>query len=86
MLEEPVRVHNFEVADWYTYYVSEEEVPVHDDCTARQGGNERRTLYHYTNKKGMEGIVDSQKLNPSLKANNLKDARYTGKRWGVCYS
>lgn len=34
---------------------------------------------HYiinTNEKGMNGIVDSQKLNPSLKANNLKDARY----------
>ena len=37
---------------------------------------ETKTLYHYTNKKGMKGIVDSKKLNPSLKANNPKDARY----------
>ena len=25
ILEEPVVVYNFEVADWHTYYVSEEE-------------------------------------------------------------
>ena len=35
-----------------------------------------RTLYHYTTEEGMEGIISSQKLNPSLKANNPKDARY----------
>ena len=35
-----------------------------------------KTLYHYTNEKGMNAIVKSQKLNPSLKANNPKDARY----------
>jgi len=34
------------------------------------------TLYHYTNEDGMRGIVDSGQLNPSLKANNPKDARY----------
>ncbi len=33
-------------------------------------------LYHYTNEKGLNGIVDSNKLYPSLKANNVKDARY----------
>ncbi|MEL6945460.1 MAG: HYD1 signature containing ADP-ribosyltransferase family protein, partial [Bacteroidota bacterium] len=34
------------------------------------------TMYHYTNKKGMDGIVNSGKLKPSLKANNPKDVRY----------
>ena len=34
VLEEPVKVYNFEVADWHTYYVSEEEVLVHNDCMA----------------------------------------------------
>ena len=51
-----------------------------DGCGIGKNGNSksdsRRTLYHYTNEKGMEGIVNSQKLNPSLKANNPKDARY----------
>ena len=35
-----------------------------------------KTLYHYTNEKGMNGITESNQLNPSLKANNPKDARY----------
>lgn len=35
------------------------------------------TLYHYTNDKGLNGILESGKLNPSIKALNPKDARYT---------
>ena len=35
-----------------------------------------QTLYHYTNQKGMNAIINSGELNPSLKANNPKDARY----------
>lgn len=35
-----------------------------------------KTLYHYTNEQGINGIVESKQLNPSLKANNPKDARY----------
>jgi len=45
-------------------------------CLAYQSGTETKTLFHYTNEKGMNGIVESKKLNPSLKANNPKDARY----------
>ena len=41
-----------------------------------ESGTSSNTLYHYTNEKGMNGIVDSNQLNPSLKANNPKDARY----------
>ena len=33
-------------------------------------------LFHYTDDAGLEGILNSNKLNPSLKANNPKDARY----------
>ncbi|MDH6125836.1 HYD1 signature containing ADP-ribosyltransferase family protein [Kitasatospora sp. GP82] len=35
-----------------------------------------RSLYHYTNQEGHDGIIASQELRPSLKANNPKDARY----------
>ena len=35
-----------------------------------------KTLYHYTNEKGMTGIVETKKLNPSLKANNPNDCFY----------
>jgi len=33
-------------------------------------------LYHYTNEAGMNGILDSGQLNPSLKALNPNDVRY----------
>ena len=35
-----------------------------------------QTLYHYTNEKGMNGILDSETLHPSESALNPKDARY----------
>ena len=33
-LEEPVTVYNFEVEDWHTYFVSENNVLVHNTCNA----------------------------------------------------
>ncbi|WP_062260097.1 HYD1 signature containing ADP-ribosyltransferase family protein [Endozoicomonas arenosclerae] len=36
----------------------------------------KRVLYHYTNAAGYEGILSSKTINPSLKANNPKDARF----------
>jgi uncharacterized protein RhaS with RHS repeats len=33
-------------------------------------------LYHYTNQKGMEGILDSGNIRPLLKEVNPKDVRY----------
>ena len=33
-------------------------------------------MYHYTNEAGMQGILDSENLNPSLKALNPNDERY----------
>nr|WP_261644307.1 HYD1 signature containing ADP-ribosyltransferase family protein [Erwinia mallotivora] len=38
--------------------------------------DEKKILYHYTHNNGLDGILTSKKLNPSLKANNPKDARY----------
>jgi len=51
---------------------------VMDGGVLKTGGSSStpKTLYHYTNEKGMTGIVESKKLNPSLKANNPKDARF----------
>lgn len=37
---------------------------------------ETQTLFHYTNEKGLAGILDSGELNPSLKALNPNDVRY----------
>lgn len=35
-----------------------------------------RTLFHYTDEAGQRGILDSGRLNPSLKSVSPKDARY----------
>ena len=43
---------------------------------AAENASGTKTLFHYTNQKGMNGIVESKKWNPSLKANNPKDVRY----------
>lgn len=45
-----------------------------DAATAADSGG--RTLFHYTDEAGMEGIVDSGSLNASLKGVNPADARY----------
>jgi len=37
---------------------------------------EGQTLFHYTNEKGLDGILESGELNPSLKAVNPNDVRY----------
>ncbi|MGW5922137.1 putative T7SS-secreted protein [Nocardia fluminea] len=39
-------------------------------------GETPRTLYHYTNQEGHDGILDSQEMRPSLREQNPKDARY----------
>ena len=61
-----INVYNFEVEGYHTYYVSNSSILVHNKCI----------LYHYTNEKGMDAIVKSKQLKPSLKKNNLKDAKH----------
>lgn len=41
-----------------------------------ESGSRTNTFYHYTNQKGMNAIVESQKLNPSLKSKNPNDCFY----------
>ncbi len=43
---------------------------------AANTGSRPTTLFHYTDDVGMQGIVDSGKLNPSLRSVNPADARY----------
>jgi hypothetical protein len=41
-------------------------------CAAK----ESKSLFHYTNAAGMDGILQSNKLMPSLKSLNPRDVRY----------
>ena len=40
ILENPVKVYNFEVRDFHTYYVGENSVLVHNICKINESGNE----------------------------------------------
>lgn len=50
-----------------------------DECkyrVERVPQDELGTLYHYTNEKGYQGILDSEEMWPSIKEHNPKDARF----------
>ena len=56
-LDTPIQIYNFEVADWHTYYVSEEEVLVHNNnsCMRSDGDNYKPSNKPYkTNKLANE--------------------------------
>ena len=44
--------------------------------TAAENAAVRQTLYHYTNEAGLNGILEDESLDPSLKALNPNDVRY----------
>ena len=73
-LDVPVKVYNLNVEDFHSYFVGDVPVLVHN-----YGGSSDdtpNTLYHYTNEKGQNAILESNELKPSLKANNPNDARF----------
>lgn len=41
LLETPVRVYNFEVEDFHTYFVGDTSVLVHNSCSAKIHGNSK---------------------------------------------
>jgi len=46
--DEPVKVYNFEVEDWHTYYVSGEEILVHNTCVLAdvgKGGSNAKNVF-----------------------------------------
>jgi RHS repeat-associated protein len=79
-VQQSLPVFNFEVEGTHAYLVSTAGLLVHNMCaaTSAAGGEEgaARSLFHYTNGAGRAGILESEALNPSLKALNPADARY----------
>ncbi len=47
-----------------------------EDVTEDVADQPSQVLYHYTNEQGLNGITDSQQLNPSLQSVNPNDVRY----------
>jgi len=65
--DEPVTVYNFEVEDWHTYYVSEEEILVHNMCAMTTGA------------KGSNNIVVTEELIREV----MKDASLKTKQGSI---
>ena len=57
-LEEPVKVYNFEVEDWHTYFVSDINVLVHNksNLANRKGWIQHDTYNQVRNKFGKDGV------------------------------
>ena len=53
-LDSPIKVYNFEVEDWHTYFVSEQDVFVHNSC----GGNNLIDGENMTTNQALSGADD----------------------------
>jgi hypothetical protein len=79
-LETPVKVYNFEVADWHTYFVADIGVLVHNDCTGKDIGE--GVVYKRTNVKTGEEYIGQAKSMERYEKRQAehsranKDARY----------
>ena len=58
-LDEPVKIYNFEVEDWHTYFVSESGILVHNMCAKKSGTEIKKESRKNKNKdtKGESGNV-----------------------------
>ena len=83
-LDTPIKVYNFEVEDWHTYFVSEQDVFVHNSCDVsdetlewlNKGDPENTVYYGMQNEKGVYTGITKQDLNKRLYQHN-----YNGKNF-----
>jgi len=66
-LNEPIKVYNFEVEDFHTYYVSEKSILVHNACKE----NQQYTYYQVTSREIADDLINSP--NPALKGKEFKE-------------
>ena len=81
-LETPVKVYNFEVADWHTYFVADIGVLVHNDCTAMEtvnsigNGKQYSTLYEASTGKGASRSAHRNAANKEFYNQMANDAQF----------
>ena len=63
LLENPVKVYNFQVADYHTYYVSDNGVLVHNSCVKQPGTYEIST----SNDQVYVGKGSASRMNASIR-------------------
>ena len=81
ILESPVTVYNFEVADFHTYYVGDTGILVHNKCKPDISKTDISTGRSTPNNLYEQIAMESAKSNPSagkIIINELKDTRLNG--------
>lgn len=71
-LGHPVKVYNFEVEDYHTYYVSEQKVLVHNTCNVKISNVSKQNISKSTSKR----------LYRVMNEGELKNVKETGQLWG----
>src|SRR5690606_36092066 len=59
-LDTPIKVYNFEVEDWHTYFVSEQDVFVHNSCKGKGTSNTQLTFDEALKKLDKSGLRPGQ--------------------------
>ena len=81
ILEKPITVYNFEVADFHTYYVGDTEVLVHNDCDNYNYGGAKNqanaTKRGWNDRMINEAIANGKKGSSINMANNELCSVYT---------
>jgi hypothetical protein len=74
-LDTPVKVYNFEVADWHTYFVAELGVLVHNDCAAKGKGEYSKVGGHHVHAKSAfkDNVNYDSKKGFSISQSFMKD-------------
>jgi len=62
-LDSPIKVYNFEVEDWHTYFVSEHDVFVHNSCKGYDKQKKGTPRNNQAQNKQFRDIVKKLKLN-----------------------
>ncbi len=76
-LDTPIKVYNFEVEDWHTYFVSEQDVFVHNSCKGKGTSKTQKPIGKEFDPKGktvQEGI-DPNTLKPVKDLDTLDPIR-----------
>ena len=62
LLESPETTYNFEVEDYHTYYVGEDQVLVHNECKPKSAGNIQKQVEAGQAPKGVDAVHKAHTL------------------------
>lgn len=84
-MDEVIKVYNFEVEDWHTYFVSKQNVLVHNDCSATIKWTNHGFKHFPQKNLSWSAIVKSTKNGPAkyIKGINIESFERTAWQQGT---